>query len=56
MEHQLQHMYQAWQQDNEHYKRDWSYFVEFASQKTGLSGDKIMQILQKCNWFYYTGE
>jgi hypothetical protein len=49
-------MYQAWQQGNEHYERDWSYFVEDASQKIGVSGDKIMQVLQKCIWFHYPEE
>lgn len=55
-ETQLQHIYQAWQQGNEHYERDWSYFVEYAAKHTGTSGDKVMQVLQRCYWFKYRKE
>ena len=50
---QLHHIYQAWRQGNEHYERDWSYFVEYAAQRLGTSGDKVMQVLQCCHWFKY---
>ena len=48
---QLHHMYQAWQQGNEHYARDWAYFIEYAAKRLDTSGDNIMRILQKCHWF-----
>ena len=44
-------MYQAWQQGNEHYARDWAYFIEYAAKRLDTSGDNIMRILQKCHWF-----
>lgn len=53
IESQLQHIYQAWQQGNDHYERDWSYFVEYAAKKLNMSGDKVMQVLQRCYWFKY---
>ena len=53
---QLQHIYQAWQQGNDHYERDWSYFVEYAAKRLNTSGDKVMQVLQRCHWFNYREE
>lgn len=50
---QLHHIYQAWRQDNENYERDWSYFVEYAAKTLNTSGDKVMQVLQRCHWFNY---
>lgn len=50
-EQQLHHMYQAWQQGNERYARDWAYFIEYAAKRLGTSGDTIMRVLQKCYWF-----
>jgi len=47
----LRHMYQSWQQGNEHYRRDWSIFVLKAAESFGTTGDEIMRILQRCNWF-----
>lgn len=55
-ESQLQHIYQAWQQDNDNYKRDWSYFVEYAARHLNTTGDKVMQVLQRCYWFDYQKE
>jgi len=55
-ERQLQHIYQAWQQGNDHYERDWSYFVEYAAKRLNTTGDKVMQILHRCHWFKYTPE
>jgi hypothetical protein len=50
---QLQHIYQAWQQGNDHYERDWSYFVEYAAQRLGTTGDQVIRVLQKCHWFKF---
>jgi hypothetical protein len=50
-EQQLQHIYQAWQQGNEHYARDWAYFVEYAAKRLGTTGDTILRVLHRCHWF-----
>jgi hypothetical protein len=50
-ERHLHHMYQAWCQGQEDPCRDWSYFVEWVSRLSGVSGDRIMQILQTTYWF-----
>jgi len=55
-EHILKHMYQAWQQDNDNYRRDWSIFVLKAASTFGTTGDEIMRILQTCNWFHWIPE
>jgi hypothetical protein len=55
-ERELQHMYQAWQQGNDHYKRDWSYFVEFTAKHLNKTQFEVMQALQRCQWFSYTHE
>ncbi len=55
-EHQLRHMYQAWQQGNENYVRDWSFFVDYAAKRLNTTGDKVMAVLQRCYWFNYTHE
>ena len=47
----LQHMYQAWQQGNENYARDWYNFVEFAARQCNTTGDLVMRELQKYYWF-----
>lgn len=47
----LQHMYQAWQQGNENYIRDWYAFVEFAARQYSTTGDVVMRELQKYYWF-----
>jgi len=52
-EYQLQHMHQAWQQGNNNGQLDYSYFVEFAAGQLGTSGDKIVQVLQRCQWFAF---
>ena len=56
MERQLQHIYQAWQQGNEDYKKNWSYFVEYAARELNIPGDQVMQILMRCDWFAYDRE
>ena len=50
-ESELHRMYQAWQQGNEHYIRDWADFVECAARWNNTSGDVIMRELQKYYWF-----
>lgn len=50
-ESELHRMYQAWQQGNEHYIRDWVNFVESAARWNNTTGDVIMRELQKYDWF-----
>lgn len=52
----LQHMYQAWQQDNPNYVRDWAYFVEWAAKQTNTSADRVMKELQATQWFKWVVE
>lgn len=52
-ESQLHHIYQAWQQGNEHYERDWSYFVEYAAKTLDKPAVDVMRVLQRCYWFKY---
>lgn len=47
----LQHMYQAWQQGQDDYVRDWYAFVEFAARQCNTTGDIVMRELQKYYWF-----
>lgn len=44
-------MYQAWQQGNENYVRDWAKFVEWAATWNKTTGDIVMHELQKHYWF-----
>ena len=48
---ELQKMYQAWQQGNENYARDWADFVEWAARWYQTTGDAIVRELQKHYWF-----
>ena len=50
-ESELHKMYQAWQQGNDNYIRDWYNFVEHAARWNNTSGDVIMKELQKYYWF-----
>ena len=50
-ESELHKMYQAWQQGNDHYGRDWANFVEWAARWNNTTGDVIMRELQKYYWF-----
>ena len=50
-EGELQKMYQAWQQGNQNYIRDWASFVEQAAKWNNTTGDVIMRELQKYHWF-----
>jgi len=50
-ESDLQKMYQAWMQGNQHYVRDWANFVEWAAKWNNTTGDVIMRELQKYSWF-----
>jgi hypothetical protein len=47
----LHHMYQAWQQGNDNYVRDWVEFVEFAARQNNTTTDAIIRELQKHYWF-----
>jgi len=47
-------MYQAWQQGNENYIRDWANFVECAAKWNQTTSDNIMRELQKYYWFKRT--
>jgi len=48
---ELQKMYQAWQQGNDNYGRDWAAFVEYAARFNHTTGDEMMRELQKHYWF-----
>lgn len=50
-ERSLHHIYQAWQQGQEDYIRDWSRFVEWAASVNNTTGDAVMKILQTTYWF-----
>jgi hypothetical protein len=50
-ESELHRMYQAWQQGNDNYVRDWANFVEWAAKWNNTTGDVIMRELQKYYWF-----
>jgi hypothetical protein len=52
----LQHMYQAWQQGNNDYVRDWARFVEMAATQTNTRADVIMRELQAAEWFRWVAE
>jgi len=55
-ERQLQHMYQQWCQGRDTVAQDWSYFVEFAAQKTEIPANEMMMLLQRCDWFLWITE
>ena len=48
---ELYKMYQAWQQGNEHYERDWINFVEWAASWNQTTADVVIRELQKHYWF-----
>jgi hypothetical protein len=48
---ELQKVYQAWQQGNEHYVKDWVYFVEWAARLNNTTADVVLRELQKHYWF-----
>lgn len=48
---ELYRMYQAWQQGNENYRRDWANFVEWAAKYNQTTSDEVMRELQKYYWF-----
>ena len=50
-ERDLQHMYQAWCQDNTNAKRDWYHFMQFAARHCGKDDVDVMRELQKYQWF-----
>jgi|DEB19_MinimDraft_2_1074335.scaffolds.fasta_scaffold23399_2 hypothetical protein len=47
----LQHMYQAWQQDNPTYIEDWYKFVQLAAKWLDASTNDVIIILNQCAWF-----
>jgi len=55
-ERELQHMYQAWCQDNPSSDQDWYVFVETAARRRGISADAMMRELQKYRWFEWGEE
>lgn len=48
---ELQRVYQAWQQGNEHYVRDWYYFAQWAANLNNTTTEAVLIELQKYNWF-----
>ena len=56
LDSELHRMYQAWQQGNENYVRDWAEFVEYAARWNQTTGDVIMRQLQRCYWFKWNRE
>lgn len=48
---ELHRMYQAWQQGNDNYVRDWHNFVEWAAKWNNTTNEKILQDIEKCRWF-----
>ena len=50
-ESELYRMYQAWQQGNDDYIRDWARFVEWAASWNGSNSERILVSLEKCKWF-----
>lgn len=48
---ELHKVYQAWQQGNEHYVRDWLYFAQWAAGLNNTSTDVMLNELQKYHWF-----
>lgn len=48
---ELYRMYQAWQQGNENYIRDWYNFVEWSARWNNTSAEKMLTALQDCKWF-----
>lgn len=50
-EQQLLHMYQAWQQGQDDYARNWQRFVILAAGWCAVSSDDVLRELEKYNWF-----
>jgi hypothetical protein len=48
---ELFHMYQAWQQGDDHYVKNWYHFVEYAAKWNKTSIEVMRDILLKCSWF-----
>ena len=48
---ELHKMYQAWQQGNDHYVKDWFYFAQYAARINNTTTDVILNDLQKYQWF-----
>ena len=50
-EHDLQHMYQAWQQGIDDYVHRYIEFLEMAARYYNTSAADVMKILQTTWWF-----
>ena len=48
---ELHRMYQAWQQGNDNYVRDWVRFVEWAASWNNTTSEEVLKQLEKCYWF-----
>jgi hypothetical protein len=48
---ELHKMYQAWQQGNDNYVRDWAKFVEWAARWNSETTELMKLELEKCPWF-----
>jgi ribosomal protein L20 len=52
----LEIMYQQWIQGLDDYSHQWINFVEMAAREQSTTADKIMEELQKCQWFIIKGD
>jgi ribosomal protein L20 len=52
----LEIMYQQWIQGLDDYAHQWINFVEMAAREQSTTTDKIMEELQKCQWFIIKGD
>lgn len=50
-ESELQRMYQAWQQGNDHFLQDWYYFAQYAARLNDTNTEIMLETLQKYHWF-----
>ena len=48
---ELQRVYQAWQQGNEHYVKDWFYFAQYAARINNTNTEIMLKTLEKYYWF-----
>ena len=48
---ELKNMYQCWQQGNDEYRSRGAEFITMAAKILHVSEAKIVNILNKCNWF-----
>jgi hypothetical protein len=48
---ELHRMYQAWQQGNDHYVKDWFYFAQYAAGINNSTTEAVLKVLEKYYWF-----